>query len=103
MIISAMLCISAAIILLGAIGFHRFPDFYTRVHAATLIAVGGVCLALFSLAISAWIDARSVYSIKIIMIILIILLTNPTATHAIAKAAYDVKIKPKKLVKNDFG
>jgi len=99
LIVQIMLYISAVLSFIGAIGMLRFPDFYTRVHGATMVNIGGVCLALFAFVISTF---WSVYSVKAFIIIIIILLTNPTASHAIADAAYKIGIKPKRLVKNDL-
>lgn len=99
LIIELMLYISALSALIGAIGMLRFPDFYTRVHGATMINIGGVCLALLAFMISTF---WSVYAVKALIVILIILLTNPTGTHAIADAAYKTGRKPKALAKNDL-
>lgn len=102
MILTILLYISGILALLGGIGMLRFPDFYTRIHAATMITVGGVCLALFSLLLSSFM-ADYLFSIKIFLIIVFIVLTSPTSTHIIAKRAYDMGIKPKVLVKNEMG
>ena len=99
MIDQILLYVSAASVLIGAIGMLRFPDFYTRTHAATMIAIGGVCLAMSAFIISTlW----SVYTVKAIIIIIIILLAGPTGTHAIADAAYKTGVKPKRLARNDL-
>lgn len=104
MIPEILLTISALFAIIGAIGFFRFPDFYTRVHAATMVTVGGACLALASLAISAYSSPQHgpVYTIKILMIIVFILITNPTGSHALASAAYNTGIRPRKLAKDDM-
>jgi len=100
MMLQIMLYISAVLALIGSIGLFRFPDFYTRAHAANIITIGGVCLALSALFISLlW----SVYSLKIVLIILFILLTSPASTHAIANKMYEAGFKPKGLVKNEMG
>lgn len=99
-----ILALSAFFAVLGAIGFFRFPDFYTRIHAATMVTVGGACLGLAALALSTLqqpgYDIN--YIIKIILIIMFILITGPTSSHALADAAYQTGIMPKKLVKNDM-
>ncbi len=99
MVVQILLYISAVFALIGAIGLFRFPDFYTRTHAATVITVGGVCLALAALTISTF---WNVYSLKSMIVIILIFLTAPTATHAIANAAYKKDIKPRMLIKNDL-
>jgi multicomponent Na+:H+ antiporter subunit G len=79
------------------IGVLRFPDFYTRMHAAgkgdtlssLLILVG---LAIYNLHhISA---GNILVTIKILFILMFIFLASPTATHAIIDAGYESGIKP---------
>ena len=89
--------ISAIAIFVGAIGLFRFPDVYTRIHAATLITISGIILPLISLAFE-----NKTFTLKIITIVTIMLLTNATTGHAIGKAAHRHGIKPKKLIKNDL-
>jgi multicomponent Na+:H+ antiporter subunit G len=71
-------------LLLGALGILRFPDCYTRMHAA------GKCDTLGSLLIVTGValyHGVSLESAKIVFIAVFIFLTSPTATHAIARAA----------------
>lgn len=94
-----LLGISGILAVIGSIGMLRFPDFYTRTHAATVVGVGSFSLALIAIFIGTlW----SVFSVKILAILFINLFTNPTATHAIADAAYRIGIKPKGLVLNEM-
>jgi multicomponent Na+:H+ antiporter subunit G len=93
------LYISGIFAIIGSLGLIRFPDFYTRTHAATMISVGSISLGLLALILSAgW----GVYSLKIFIVIVFNLFTNPTATHAIAEKAYKMGIKPKNLVKDEM-
>ena len=89
--------ISAIAIFVGAIGLFRFPDVYTRIHAATLITISGIILPLTALAFE-----NNSFKLKILTIISFMLLTNATTGHAIGKAAHRHGIKPKKLIKNDL-
>ena len=94
-----LLYLSAILALVGSIGLIRFPDFYTRTHAATVVSIGSFSLVIFALFIfTFW----SVFTLKLIIIMIFNLFTNPTATHAIADTAYKLGIKPKKLVKNEM-
>jgi len=70
-------------LLMGAVGLLRFPDFYTRMHAA------GKCDTLGSLLVVTGLAFHTTPQIgaKIIFIAIFIFLTSPTATHAIARAA----------------
>lgn len=77
--------------LVGGIGLLRMPDFYTRVHAASVTDTLGVCLILLGLALqSGW----TLVTAKLVVIGLLILFTSPTATHALAKAALERGLQP---------
>ena len=98
LITQIMLYIAGIFALIGSIGLIRFPDFYTRTHAATITTVGSLSLGFLALMIwSFW----SIFTIKILVIVIFNLFTNPTATHAIAEKAFRVGIKPRHLVRND--
>ncbi len=82
----------------ATIGLLRFPDFYTRMHAAgkgdtlgAFLTLAG--LALYNLHHGFSFDAILI-SIKILLIALFIFIVNPTATHAITKAALNCDVKP---------
>jgi len=84
--------------LIGAIGLLRLPNVYTRIFASTMCAVGCTFLLLVMLAVR---NFYSVLSMKYLFLAALILLTSPTASHAIANAAYKNKIDLKKRDKND--
>lgn len=98
--VQGLLYISGILAVIGSLGLIRFPDFYTRTHAATVASVGSVSLALFALILSTF---WSAYTLKMLVIIIFNLFTNPTATHAIAESAYRLGIRPRNLVKNEMG
>jgi multicomponent Na+:H+ antiporter subunit G len=72
-------------VLAGAIGVIRFPDVYTRAHAAGLTDSAGAFLVLAGLAVSA---PSAGIALKLGLVALFIFLTSPTACHAIANAAF---------------
>lgn len=88
---TAITTLGGIVAIIGAIGLLRLPDLYTRVHAQTIITVGGAVVALVGLAIRAW---SLEYSLKILVIVIILLVTSPTSTHAILRAAHKAGIKP---------
>ena len=69
----------------GCIGLVRFPDVYNRLQASTKCVTLGTILLLVGVAI---ISATGATSAKAIICAVFILLTAPTAAHAIAKGAY---------------
>ncbi len=79
-------------IVTGAIGLLRLPDIYSRLHAAGLTDTLGAALLLLGLICHA---GLSISAIKLALIFLFILISGPTATHALAHAAWVSKIKPK--------
>jgi multicomponent Na+:H+ antiporter subunit G len=90
--------ISGIIILLGiflfasgTLGLIRLPDFYCRMHATGKCDTLGALLALIGLAIY---NGFNLVSLKIIFIVVFIFLANPTATHAIGRAALVTRVKP---------
>jgi multicomponent Na+:H+ antiporter subunit G len=74
-----------AFVVIGALGVLRFPDFYTRTHAAGVTDTLGADLILLGLLLQAP-DAMT--AIKLLLIILFFLLTSPVATHSVAHAAF---------------
>ncbi len=70
----------------GTVGLLRMPDIYTRMHATTKCDTLGVSLILGGIVLNI---GLSWLSLKLILIIIFIWLTNPTAAHAIGRAAYD--------------
>ena len=69
----------------GCIGLVRFPDVYNRLQASTKCVTLGTVLLLIGVAI---ISATGATSAKAIICAIFILLTSPTAAHAIAKGSY---------------
>ncbi|MEE4211934.1 MAG: monovalent cation/H(+) antiporter subunit G [Parvularcula sp.] len=80
-----LLIAGGAFVVIGAIGVLRFPDFYTRTHAAGVTDTLGADLILLGLLLQAP-DAMTF--IKIILVLLFFVLTSPVATHSVAHAAF---------------
>lgn len=77
--------------IVGAVGLHRMPDFYTRVHAAGVTDTVGAGLVLIGLILQAgW----TLVAAKLVIIGLLLFLSSPTAAHAIAKAALGRGLQP---------
>lgn len=75
----------------GAVGLFRFPDFFTRLHAASVtdtLCVGFIVLGLMLQATSL------MMVIKLLLILLILTYTSPTAAHALARSALHGGMKP---------
>lgn len=75
---------------IGVIGVLRFPDFYSRLHAAGKSDSLGAILIIIAVALYNIVDfnlANVLVSIKIMLIAVFIFVASPTATHAITKTA----------------
>ena len=75
----------------GTLGLIRLPDFYCRMHATGKCDTLGALLALLGLAVY---NGFNLVSLKIIFIVVFIFIANPTATHAIGRAALVNGVKP---------
>jgi multicomponent Na+:H+ antiporter subunit G len=87
------LCLVAGglLCIVGAVGLLRMPDFYTRVHAASVVDTLGAGLILLGLLLQA---GLTLVGAKLVMIGLLLLLASPTATHALTRAALARGLKP---------
>jgi multicomponent Na+:H+ antiporter subunit G len=68
----------------GTVGLLRFPDVYTRMHATGKSDTLGAQLMLIGIALA---NGFNVTSVKLILIFAFLMLANPTATHAMIRAA----------------
>lgn len=86
-----LLFLGCFFIVVAAIGIVRFPDFFSRMHPAGKSDTLGQALALMGLVVY---EGFSLVSIKLFIIVIFIFIANPTASHALAKAAYVAGVKP---------
>ncbi|RLN01632.1 monovalent cation/H(+) antiporter subunit G [Haloarcula sp. Atlit-7R] len=75
----------------ASIGIVRLPDVYTRAHAASKSDTLGAVLSIAAAALAIQTDLAT---IKAVFLLVFMFLTNPTAAHAIARAAQDQGIEP---------
>jgi len=71
--------------LFGCIGLVRFPDVYNRLQASTKCVTLGTILLLVGVAL---VSGSGAISAKALICAVFILVTSPTAAHAIAKGAH---------------
>lgn len=84
--------------LIGLLGFVRLPDVYTRLHATGKVSVFGVVLLLVAATLLTPLGTG-----KAVILILLLIIGGPTASHALASAAWRVGIKPSALIQDDLG
>ncbi|MCT4654864.1 MAG: monovalent cation/H(+) antiporter subunit G [Cohaesibacter sp.] len=90
-LVGCILIVGALFALLAGVGMVRFPDLYTRMHAASKAGTLGSGLMLLALAIYS--AEFSVVS-RALAGIVFFLLTTPVAAHLLARAAYMRGTKP---------
>jgi multicomponent Na+:H+ antiporter subunit G len=85
--------IGSILILLGAIflfsaglGMLRMPDVFTRIQAGTKASTLGNMLVLAGIAFY-----HPGWTLKLVIVIYFVLMTNPISSHALARAAHAVR------------
>lgn len=79
------------------VGILRFPDFYSRMHAAGKGDTLSSLLMLLPLVLYNFHEinlANLLVAIKILLIGVFIFMASPTATHAIVDAGFEAGAKP---------
>jgi len=86
-----LILIGSAFLVVGGIGIVRLPDVFARMHGAGIIDTVGTCAMLLGLMVQA---GFTIVTIKLVLIVVFILFTSPTATHALARAALGGGARP---------
>jgi len=91
--VAAVLLITAGIAfdLLGCVGLVRLPDVFTRLQASTKCVTLGTCLILLGVICASGVGPTAA---KALVCAAFVLITCPTAAHALARGAYKSGIKP---------
>ena len=90
--IGAALCLGGAFLaVIGTIGVLRFPDFYTRLHAASVTDTSAATTMLFGMALM---SEHWMVLVKLAVIWTFLLMTGPTSSHAVANAAHTAGLEP---------
>ena len=77
--------------LIGGIGILRFPDVFTRMHAASITDTMGAGALLLGLTIQA---GLTLVAVKLILILVFLFFTSPTSSFALAHAALSSGVEP---------
>lgn len=97
-VVGMLLATIGLVFFLGAaVGLYRFPDFYTRMHAAgkgdtlsSLLILAGFAL----ITLEDFSAAGGLLVVKVLAIVLFIMLTSPTSTHALMRAGFEDGVEP---------
>ncbi|MCX7893197.1 MAG: monovalent cation/H(+) antiporter subunit G [Burkholderiales bacterium] len=87
----ALLVAGGFFCIVGGIGLIRMPDFYTRMHAASVTDTLGAGFMLAGMMLQA---GLTLVTVKLALIGVLLFFTSPTATHALARAAMTRGVQP---------
>lgn len=74
-------------LLLGGLGLFRMPDTFTRIQAGTKATTLGTLLTLLGAAL-----IMPFWSVKLLLIMLFVIFTNPLSSQYLARAAHRARI-----------
>lgn len=86
-----LILVGGAFGIIGGIGLLRFPDFFSRIHAAGITDTMCAPLIVAGLMLQ---SGLTLTTMKLVFLIVFLFLTSPTASHALAKAALHGGEKP---------
>ena len=75
----------------GAVGLFKLPDFYTRIHAASVADTSCAALILTGLMLN---TDFNLITVKLGFILLLLWFTGPISSHSLAKAARESGLIP---------
>jgi len=82
---SIFILLGSLLLLTGSLGLIRLPDFWSRLHGASISDTGGVLFLILGMMLhvtTIWVF------FKLLAIAIFIFISSPTASHAIANAAF---------------
>ena len=84
--------------LVAAIGMLRFPNFFVRLHAATVGSIGGAFVPIIGAALivlgSDFLDYKWLFFGSMIVTAIMVMLVSPAGSHALARATHKAKVAP---------
>ena len=87
----AFLAAGSFFLIVGAVGLMRMPDVFTRMHATSVSDTLGAGFLLIGMMIEA---GFTLVTVKLLVILAVFFFTGPLATHALARGALAVGLKP---------
>ena len=91
-VLTWLLLVSGAVFsMIGGFGIIRLPEFFSRMHAGGITDTLGAGLIIGGLMLQ---GGLSLVTVKLFMIIFFLIITSPTACHALAKSALAQEMQP---------
>jgi len=101
LLVIPLILISIVFNALGVVSLYRFPDVYTRLHGATKCTTFGTLFAVAAILLYSIVrylagdgDRFLVLFIHTVIAVVVLLITNPTGGHALARAAHRSGVLP---------
>ena len=82
----------SAFAIIGGIGLLRLPDVFARMHGSGITDTLGAGLVLSGLMLQ---SGLSLITVKLVFVLVFLLITSPTSSHALAKSALSHGIRPR--------
>lgn len=92
----ALILIGLFVIISGMMALYRFPDFYTKLHGASVIECCGLPCTLIGLA---FMQNEFTSAFKLVLMAILILLLNPVSTFALGRASLFYKVDEEGRIK----
>ncbi len=104
--VGLLLLVSLVFNCLGVVSLYRFPDVYTRLHGATKCTTFGTLFAIFALLLYSFVRFMAVegesrflvFFIHLVIAGAVLMISNPTGAHALARAAHRTGIMPEPAI-----
>ncbi|NCB00470.1 MAG: cation:proton antiporter [Clostridia bacterium] len=80
-----LIVLALIFMVLGIVGVYRFRTFYARILITAKVETMGFLTMMLGVLVQ---TGLSYYSLRLLLVLLVVLVTNPLATHAIARSAY---------------
>ncbi len=88
---AAFVCLGCALSVIGGLGMHRLPDFYSRLHA---VGITDTLCSFLILAGLAFQSGLSLMTFKLLLVFFFVFFTSPTASFSLANNAWNWGLKP---------
>lgn len=94
------IAIGAFGVLTASLGLLRLPEFFSRTHSTGILDTLGAGMILLGFGLQ---TGFSLVTFKLVLVFVFILVTGPTAAHALARSALHSGEKPMNMDKREDG